>query len=285
MKPQLCFRYDKQAHKLTYPCYIQPKLDGLRALYFRGNLQSRGRPKEEGKIWNRNVLPQFKDYLAPILPDNIVLDGELYRHGWARQKINSAAAVNRETPSTQSHFIQFHVFDCFDIDYPDIPFAERTNYLLGLLAFKPDAPVQYVPTQLIHDPLTGDNFYRQFKQSGYEGAIYRQAAAPYGTAWTCGNQENRWAHILKRKLWIDEEFTCIGVEEGTGKNTGLVGALVFMSKSGHKFTAGSGLSDLQRRDYMDRPPIGFPVTIKYESLSLDGKPLQPSILAVHDDDF
>lgn len=282
MKPMLAHRFNDHRKKIVFPCHVQPKLDGTRALYFRGKFQSRGRPNEEGDLWHDSVLEHINCFLRPTIPDNIVLDGELYKHGWKRQKINGAISVVRQTPNTQTRFIEYHVFDLLDLDNEDMPFHERTILLAGLLGLNPKSPAKYVFTQTVYDHIQADYFYRHFRADGYEGLMYRDSSAPYGTAWTCSNKENRWPTLLKRKLWIDEEFICLGVEEGSGKNTGLVGALQFRSSTGHIFTAGSGLSDFERREYMDRPPIGHTVTIKYESISEKGIPLQPSIVQVHE---
>jgi len=105
---------------------------------------------------------------------------------------------------------------------------------------------------------------------------------PYGFVENCGNKENRWKRMLKRKDWLDEEFEILDIEEGTNSNEGRVGALVFKASNGQRFTAGSGLSSHQRDEFWSSPPIGRLCKIRYEMLSDDGIPLKPTIEYVFD---
>lgn len=102
---------------------------------------------------------------------------------------------------------------------------------------------------------------------------------PYGFEYDCTNKQNRWSRLLKRKDWLDDEFTCIDIETGTGKYSSSVGALVFESTTGLRFTAGSGLTDSERTAYLHSPPIGRTFRLRYETLSLNGIPLKPTIEA------
>jgi DNA ligase-1 len=64
-------------------------------------------------------------------------------------------------------------------------------------------------------------------------------------------RSDRW---LKYKPVHDYDLTVIAVEEGTGKNTGRMGALVCEGVDQDKLirvNVGSGFSDTQRQDYWD----------------------------------
>lgn len=276
MKPMLAKKWQDQRNKLTYPCYVQPKLNGVRALFRAGKFQSR-----DGHLWADSVLAHITHCLQNI-SERYLLDGELYTHGWSLQQINGAISVNRNEPKAQTFFVEYHVFDIIDLDNPHLSFHERRQLLLDFLY--PNligSKVKLVPTQMVSTELEAESWYGIWKYGGYEGMMYRHFDAPYGFLRDCSNKENRWHTLLKRKDWIDEEFTIVDVTEGTGQFEGQVGALVFETPLGIRFQAGSGLSHFERREFMDKPPIGYKATVKYEMLSDSGTPLKPTIVIVH----
>jgi len=271
MKPMLAKRYADQRRHLRYPCYIQPKLNGVRALYHSGQFQSR-----DEHIWHAPVLAHLLSELAS-LPPYIILDGELYHHGWSLQQINSAISVNRNEPSARTPLVEYHVFDCIHGNHLDMPFSDRNDCLRQLFAkFDLGFKVVQVSTHFIQSEIEGDTYFEHFKSLGYEGMMYRHDA-PYGLAHNCGNQENRWPVLLKRKDWLDEDCLILDVELGEGKYSDLVGSLVLQFPNGRTFSAGSGLSDIERKLFLDAPPIGHYAKIKYEMLSDEGIPLKPTI--------
>lgn len=258
----LAHRYPKK--QPPYPCYVQPKLNGLRAIYFRGRFISR-----DQHFWNPPVVDHlFKNLTG--LPDDIVLDGELYKHGWSLQQINSAIAVKRTEPTEKTAEVEFHVFDCFSVH----DMLARQKKRFDLLTFAP-VPDKVEPI-LIKDKAEGDYWFRKFVEAGYEGMMYRDPEAPYGFVDRCGNQENRWGCLLKRKEWLDEDYQVVGVEEGKGELAGMVGALVLELEDGQQFRAGSGLTRRQRQEFWHDPPKR--AKIKYEMLSDTGVPLKPIVL-------
>jgi DNA ligase-1 len=81
-------------------------------------------------------------------------------------------------------------------------------------------------------------------KGGYEGIMIKEPDAPYeckrSVAW------------LKLKPFIEVSLEVQGVEEGTGRNEGRLGALICSGDDGGKFiqvNCGSGFSDTDRDDY------------------------------------
>lgn len=279
MKPMLAKKYNEHKDKLEYPCFVQPKINGVRMLYHAGQCQSR-----DGKLWHPSMLRHIRNALV-FIPYNLVLDGELYVHGWSLQNINSAISVNRTAPNAHTHLVQYHVFDVFNLDDPEATFAERHPMLVQALyriTLGYDSKIFLVDTNMMFSEALADQQYKLYKDLRFEGMMYRQAKAPYGIEQNCTNIENRWDVLLKRKDWLDDEFQIVDVESGTGKYADAVGALVLKMSNGIYFSAGSGLSDLQRYSFMDNPPIGKQARIRYEMLSDTGVPLKPTIEAILD---
>lgn len=270
----LAHRFKEHRKKLQYPLFVQPKLNGVRMLHRNGLSQSRY--EEE---WNPPVLAHISDQLRHISRD-IIFDGELYVHGWSLQQINSACAVKRIQPTDKTRQLEYHIFDCIVPDQLNMPFVERTALLQSLLFNSPQHNLRFVETHLILTELDAEVRYAQFRASFYEGMMYRHRDAPYGFAEQCGNKENRWTTLIKRKDFLEDDFVCVDWTPGRDGFEGLVGALVFEMPNGQRFNAGSGLDLQQRQEFILRSPVGLRCRVKYEMLSDTGVPLKPIIEAV-----
>jgi DNA ligase 1 len=277
MKPMLAKKYNDYKDRILYPVTIQPKLNGVRALYWKGEFQSR-----DEKRWSTRVLYHLAAPLSNIIPDHIILDGELYLHGLSLQQINSAVAVRRNDVSPITRSIEYHVFDCIDTLRLDLPFPDRHAILLRYLPYL-TPPIVIVPTFLSCDAGLANSLYPEYRRDGYEGTMYRDNSAPYGLSHACSNKENRWPYLLKRKEFLDDEFEITDVYEEIsidGIPKGTCGGLILETKDGKPFRAGSGLTRHQRHYYWQHPPIGLLATIRYETLSDSGIPLKPTIEVV-----
>ena len=284
MKPLLAHVYEP--HRVTYPVYVQPKLNGIRALYQNGCFQSR-----DQLPFHRPVLEHLSNVLVGLFPPETILDGELYVHGWPLQRINGAVTPVRLQPTEDTLKVEYHVFDVVDFKRP---FFDRLwdvdTRLLGA------GPLVQRVVTLKCDAQHADAQYAAWVAGGYEGMMYRLGDCPYtvpkqkwdgqrmgrlGTrSGFLSDKDNRAWHLLKRKDWQDDEFFCVGVAEGEGKYAGMLGAVVCNSASGATFHVGSGLTDSERGHYWTNPPIGKQIKVKYLCLSSDGIPLNPTILAI-----
>ena len=91
-------------------------------------------------------------------------------------------------------------------------------------------------------------------------------------------ERKRSFELLKVKKFEDAEAKVIGHQEGTGRCTGMLGALECVEKDGTKFKIGSGFNDAQRR----KPPKkGSVVTFKFQGRSKLGIPRFPIFMRVH----
>lgn len=277
MKPLLAQPYVQR--KLTFPCFVQPKLNGVRALYQRGRFYSRDEHE-----WGSSVLAHLVEpLLATIGIGSTILDGELYIHGWSLQRINSAVAVKRSAPASDTPSIQYHVFD---VVKPGTSFSDR-QYLIRELLGSGSECVRVVPTDLVYDQAQADAYFTARALAGYEGCMYRLGDCPY-TLPGCGStKDNRVQHMLKRKAWRDDDFRVLGVQEGRetdlgGKYVGSLGAFLLGTQSGSTFTAAPAFTDHERLHYWTNPPTGKLAVVKYLNLSDDGIPLNPTVLAIRE---
>lgn len=290
MKPLLAHVYEPK--RVTWPCYVQPKLNGIRALYQDGHFQSRDEiPFPEG------LLDHLAKPLRELFDPSIILDGELYRHGWSLQRINAAVTPVRQQPTEDTGLVEYHVFD--RVDY-GLSFQDRIE-MYGSGNVMLPLGIEDVLTKLVKSEAEADSYYAHWVACGYEGMMYRTGTCPYtlpkqpqvktqsSRLKFLSDKDNRVWHLLKRKSWLDEDFLCTRVFEGEGKYHGTLGALECTINGGkmtwdmdRTFSVGSGLTDAERAKYWDHPElvIGHQVKVKYLCLSEAGIPLNPTVLAI-----
>jgi hypothetical protein len=244
----------------------------------------------------------------------VILDGELYVHGWPLQRINAAVTPVRLTPTEDTVQVEYHVFDVVDFGKS---FKERQQWFANEWKRYEAKVVQPkiwpVATALRQNQQEADEAYAINVSLGFEGMMYRLGDCPYTVpkqesypegmlrnSKLCSrflsDKDNRAWHLLKRKDWQDHEYECVGVVEGEGKLTGTLGTLVCSCPTPNAFqllgvpaneglssifSVGSGLTDSQRAHYWTNPPIGKMIKVKYLCLSSDGIPLNPTIHPDH----
>jgi ATP-dependent DNA ligase len=271
IKPMLAHKYSST--RVVYPCFVQPKLNGVRGLY----LPNRHFQSRYGEIWTPSVV---HNALMALTRQPFVLDGEFYKHGMSLQQINSRIGVVRKEPHEESAEIKFYIFDVI----VDEPFYRRALILRKLKSmFDGDPAIGVVKTEEVTSPVEADHLYNKWRNlEGFEGMMYRDANAHYGFASRCGNKDNRWHCLLKRKEMQDLDAVVIGLQQmvaQTGELKDTLGAFELRAENGAVFTAGSGLTDVQRNTYWaaGENMLGTRVKIRFEMLSDGGVPLKPII--------
>ncbi len=240
------------------------------------------------------MLEHLSVWVKQMFPDDWILDGELYVHGWSLQRINQAVAVNATVrgANADTRSVEYHIFD--RVSYGQT-FEERYWNMRaqkhGLLTA--ENPIKFVRTIRVFNEWDANDFYATAIGKHYEGIMYRIGDCPY----TLPKQErsggvpnrrsrylsdknNRVWHMLKRKDWQDDEFTCIRIEEGEGKRSHMVGAFICETTNGHYFGVGSGLTESEAIHYYENPPVGRQIKVKYLTLTSDGIPFNPTVIAV-----
>lgn len=271
-----------------FPCYVQPKLNGVRALYQTpGLFQSL-----DEKLWGPKILRHLiieLETLSSIMDMNNapILDGELYVHGWKLQRINGAIAINRKEPRKDTHEVCFHIFDVVSGTQK---FSERYLDLMNNIQAARLPHIKAVPTAFASNRREFDQLFHHWTAQGYEGIMGRvDAPYEYGEHWSDRSDaitEYRSKTLWKYKQWEDAEFECEGVTQGEGKADIGIGALVCHTRgrSGCEvnFKVGTGFDDDLRIEFMKNPPIGKLIRVRYLYLTDDGIPFNPSFIAVMD---
>lgn len=290
MKPLLAHTYESRL--IYFPCYVQPKFNGIRALYQNGSFQSR-----DELPWNAGVLRHLSDQLLNLFDSSVVLDGELYHHGWPLQRINGAVAINRREPNEDTIQVDYFVYDQVRFDLPfGERFAEISAKLNTIEALVERGSPCAATTILVSDVATVNSFYAMCVDQKFEGIMYRLGDCPYtlpkqplGTlrggrnnARALSDKNNRTWHLIKRKDWQDDEFLITGIVEGEGKRSSMVGAIELIARNGRSFRCGTGFTEDQAITWWNTPAliVGHFAKIQYLVLSDLGIPMNNSLIQI-----
>lgn len=207
----------------------------------------------EDQIIN-NVSKIIRQGGQSFLKEGFVLDGEVI--GNTFQELMRQA---RRKDNVQADDSVFNVFDIIPLQdfargHWNMPLERRIKILENLRPVFDELPnVELLPHIMVDlDTAAGvDQFHRYCKDmvnDGFEGVMIKSVDAPY--------ECKRNTFWLKYKPTITVDLTVVGVDEGTGKNVGKLGALVCEGMDDGKFiqvNVGSGFSDEERADfYRDR---------------------------------
>lgn len=269
--PMLAHDFKKEK-KIEYPVYVQPKLDGIRTMIWKDELEQVHLMSRSGKPYN---LPHIANALSDILwPGGMVLDGELYKHGTSLQQINSLVKKNK--PGLDgSESISFWVFDLYSEIHPNLNFEKRLELLKDTFVdsiFGPKASIKQitvVPTELVHSAKDIKELLYQYMQQGFEGCIIRKPDGPYELG-------HRSHGLLKLKEFQDAEFKVIGAYGGKGKFEGCV-TWICLTEDGKEFSCTPRGTLEQKKEWLANKDkyINKMLTIKFQQRSDDNIPIFP----------
>lgn len=208
IKPMLANKYPGYPG----PCYIQPKLDGMRCLANVEGLWSRG---NKPIVAAPHIMLAMARSVFSRFP-HVVFDGELYNHE-RHDDFNGLMSIARKTVPTvadlqqSAEVLQYHIYDCYFRDQPEMTFAQRNHFLNLRLGELQEPSLKLLGAVLCTSEKMIEDLHIQYVSEGYEGSIVRLDRK---------YEQKRSPNLLKKKDWITEEFELIGVEEGDGNWSG-----------------------------------------------------------------
>lgn len=269
LRPMLATPLEKvKPEKIDWDyAFVQPKLDGHRALFTDGVLYSR-----QGKVLE---IPHIVEAINESGLSDLHLDGELYLHGKSLQDLSRL--IKKQTP--ESLQLEYHVYDIVGQD----SFRER---LLPLLqrAQKKDFPSKLVavPTFLIGNLSMVMLRHSMWRDEGYEGTMLRHGKTPYRDGKRCQS-------LIKIKEFQDAEFRVVDVREGKPyiKPDRIYHVPVWTceTEDGKPFEV-TAHGTMESKDHQWRTRnhlLGKLLTVKFHYLSRDGIPQLPVALRWRED--
>lgn len=266
--PMLAQDFHKRKHNITYPCYAQPKMNGVRCLAHRVSEEEMIYLTRGGKRWE--TLDHLTPSIVTFLRVGEILDGEIYHPDWTFQEIVRNVKKLRDT----SRELQFWIYDLAD---QEKTFTQRLEWLNENIPV-PDPNLVLVPTEEIQSEDDVKTIHDKFIIEGnFEGAIVRNANGLY-------RFDHRSADLQKYKEFVDEEFFIVGGVSGTGLEEGCV-VFECLTKDDKVFRVRPRGTREIRREWLDdiERLVGKPLTVRYKELSEDGIPIpSPVGIAIRD---
>jgi ATP-dependent DNA ligase len=282
LKPMLALELDLDKPNIKYPVYIQPKLDGVRCLIY---LNSCGQLVFQSR--QNTIYEPFEHLVAGLttlfsnFADNkeLVIDGELYIHGAAFEKITSIVR-RAKSKHPEVSTIKYHIYDCFysgdegsNKAKNSIGYGERYETLKRAFDKNNFQNLVLVETKVAKDmgEIEGFHTYYTKLSSPYEGIMIRNKDSPY-------KQQGRSKDLLKYKKFHDDEFVVIGHHEGTGAHKGTpIFECQSKAKVGKTFSVTMHGTIDSRKQMLDNVKgyYGKLLTVKYQEISAEGAPRFP----------
>jgi len=261
-KPMLAHQWAKKSHKVVWPSYVQPKLDGFRMLMDGTNAWTRG-GKEHVRECVEHLMWDTKGY---------TIDGELILPGMLTLQ-ETAKAAKKFRPDV-SPTLKYMVYDVVE---PGLTFEER-YYILQELVLSAPPNVVLVDTILVDDEERLFRVHAHSISHGFEGTIIRNPDGLYDVG-------HRSTDLIKLKDFQDAEFKIIDVVEGKGSFEGHA-TFVCETENGKVFNATpEGTMEHRQELYETREDhIGQWLTVRYQSLSNDGVPIFPVGVDIREED-
>lgn len=274
-------KYSDFKDKVKGPFIVTEKFDGIRRLLIKHNgivrLYSRSGIEDTGLI---DIVDE-----AQYLPDNMVYDGELLAIG----KFVDSIALRQATNSIAStkgvkYGLTYNIFDILPIQEfnagTSIYGAAQRKFLLGAL-LQDESVYQFLFSNATTKTIINHNFTfikpvpilgiahseqhildiaNAIWDKGFEGVMLNIPDGKY--------ELKRSKSLLKVKRTNEYKLEIVGIQEGTNKYTGMLGALLLNYK-GQTIGCGSGFTDAQRKQFWTKNVIGKMVEIESFGESVD----------------
>ena len=284
----LAAKYDDRLakNKLDFPYVVEPKLDGVRCYISKnvdGEIIMKSRAHKEFVACPHIKENDFVKKFFELYP-NAILDGELYNHE-LKEDFNKIVSLVKKTKlktedlEESARMVQYHCFDSYYPDEPNLTYKERKERVASLIITLPYYFEGCVEIVGAHYKLTDEvtfvevnseeeveDMILNFTSAGYEGIMLKKNA-PYFFG--------RSFDMLKYKKFFDEEYKIVDFEEGNGNLKGIAAAVICAAANGTEFKAGvTGTQEYAAELFTNKENyIGKLATIKYQALTplKDGK--------------
>ena len=288
LKPMLAKQADKVANSaFEKEYYGSRKINGLRCLiYKKGDrlyTASRGSINYDLAIhhilFHPKLVALFEEY-----PD-LILDGEIYKHGWTLNKISGLCRT--QVTAFDGEPLEFYLYD---VVRTDLPFEARLEILneiadkLELKEFEPykewdkeDLKIQMVPQEFVSGWLYIKKMHDDYVSEGWEGLVIRNTKEVYGP----GKRSNA---MIKIKNYLDATFKVVRYELGLRGSEDMVficetpeGKLFKASPMGDRLTKEVYVTNFEDKyinqlgdcKYFEISPYGIPQQPKFVAFRID----------------
>lgn len=273
--PMLAQTYEPESTKkkkktIEYPCFLQPKLDGLRCLmYFDPAQKKVVAQSRTGSLFT--TVEHITTELTGFLYTNpsLVVDGELYTTNYPFEQLAGLIKKKKlaEDDSKLLEKVKYHIYDLYDRNSPTLPYEVRLEKIEANFPISSyDCVVQTEEVDSVEDFF---DWFALFVQDGYEGIILRNKKGRY----ECNFRSH---DLQKYKEFEEDEFEITGFKEADGRDKGTV-VWECITPDGILFSVRPKGTLEQRKEWFEKGKeyVGQKLTVIYQNLTEDKVPRFP----------
>jgi DNA ligase-1 len=255
--------------KVTGKKLLEPKLDGVRSvLIIDAEAKSATVYSRNGKILENfgHITKGIEDNIE-LFDRSIVIDGEVVSSSF--QALMKQVHRKSDADASDARLMAFDIIPLSEFRKGKSVSGQRrrSNLLRSMKAVLDKVGnIDIIPQiEVDLDTAVGQLQFKQYNKdaidAGFEGIMIKDIDAPY----VC----KRHVAWLKQKPFIEVSLTIVGIEPGTGKNEGKMGAAICEGEEDGKFirvNVGSGWTDDQRAE-VDDSVIGQVLEVRADAIT------------------
>ena len=219
-KPQLAPNEKVDLSTLSYPLLASTKLDGIRCIFYKGEILSRSLKQ----IQNKQLREKFEPIRAWTEKTGNVIDGEIYDPSLSFQEIVSFVMTEDLTdPKTIKknggileipETLNYYAFDFLYGGQTNHSFFERLKALADVIIEIKSMCIHPVFHEVVNSEADVLKHFEWALNNNYEGLILRNPNSPY----KCGRFTIKEGGAFKCKPFLTFDAKITGVEQSTEVN-------------------------------------------------------------------
>jgi DNA ligase-1 len=259
----------KHEKKVSGKKLLEPKLDGVRVItVINASNKTATMYSRNGKILENftHITSAIEKHIA-LFERSLILDGEMVSSSF--QALMKQVHRKSDVQSDDARLMLFDIVPVSEFQKGESIMGQRrrSNLLRSMKPiFDTIGSIDVIPQKEVDlDTAVGQIEFKQYNKdaidANFEGIMIKDIDAPY----VC----KRSVSWLKQKPFIEVSLTIVGIEPGTGKNEGKMGAAICEGEDDGKFirvNVGSGWSDDQRAEINDEV-IGQVLEVRADAIT------------------
>jgi DNA ligase-1 len=284
--PMLAHTYEPLSSKtkkndIMFPCYVQPKLDGLRCICYMAQNATNHEPNVVAQSRTGAYFESVEHICAelrPILLKNpgLILDGELYTTDIPFEELAGLIKKKKlsEADMQRAQLVKYHIYD---VVVDGVPYSDRHACIVGTIPARDKCrQLEVVHTQLINDLNSFKQAFAEYVTAGYEGIMLRNVNGMY-------RQNYRSHDLQKYKEFVESEYPIVGFKEADGRDKGTVIWICQTAECRQFSVRPRGTQEQRRKWFQDGHQYkGKLLTVIYQELSELNVPRFPVGKAIRD---
>jgi ATP-dependent DNA ligase len=264
------YNSNRKCKKIDFPCFGQPKYDGIRCLMYKKNNEMIMESRKGTPFLNFDVLrKEFNETLGSY--ENYVFDGELYSYDFPFEKINGLVRLKKpsEQQNNEINQLKYIIYDIIIKNDLNKTFEERNIILNTIKNNNHYINIEFCDSVQIESLEKIDIIHNNYVNDGFEGLILRNNNGVYEI-------NKRSYDLQKYKKTMDDEFEIIDYFEGQGVEKGLI-LFTCITKEGNSFNVRPrGTHEYRHHLFLNGDScIGKKLTVIFQEYSSDNIPRFP----------